>query len=231
MEMRKNSLFTFPSFISPTDSQGLELIKKPHTYLLTMELSMKCSVYARVLNHFSWAQLFAILWTVACQASLSIRFSRQEYWCGLPCPPPGGALPDSGTKLASPTLQADSLPLSHWRSPKCSVLFMKRIMLVSLISTNFPPNITYEDNRHGLSGLGLRTISRKLKSVWMNTSGNNESLKQILKWFLEVWDSISLALIEQHLNFIVIISEHHSMGIPGVSAVKSLPAMQKTQET
>ena len=118
MEMRKNSLFTYPSFISPTGSQGLELIQKPHTYLLTMELSMKCSVCVRVLNHFSWAQLFATLWTVACQASLSIRFSRQEYWCGLPCPPPGGALPDSGTKLASPTLQADSLPLKPLEKPK-----------------------------------------------------------------------------------------------------------------
>ena len=34
MEMRKNSLFTYPSFISPADSQNLELIQKPHTYLL-----------------------------------------------------------------------------------------------------------------------------------------------------------------------------------------------------
>ena len=34
MEIRKNSLFTYPSFISPADSQNLELIQKPHTYLL-----------------------------------------------------------------------------------------------------------------------------------------------------------------------------------------------------
>ena len=39
-------------------------------------------------------------------------FSRQEYWSGLPCPPPED-LPDSGIKPASPALQADSLPLSQ----------------------------------------------------------------------------------------------------------------------
>ena len=38
----------------------------------------------------------ATLWTVAHQAPLSMGFSRQEYWSGLPCPPPGG-LPDLGT--------------------------------------------------------------------------------------------------------------------------------------
>ena len=40
------------------------------------------------------------LWTVARQAPLSMGFSRQEYWSGLPCPPPGD-LPDSGIEPAS----------------------------------------------------------------------------------------------------------------------------------
>ena len=46
------------------------------------------------------------LWTVACQAPLSMGFSRQEYWGGLPFPPPGD-LPDPGIQsvsLRSPTL-------------------------------------------------------------------------------------------------------------------------------
>ena len=43
------------------------------------------------------------------QASLSMRFSRQEYWNGLPFPSPKD-LPDPGIKTASPALQADSLP-------------------------------------------------------------------------------------------------------------------------
>ena len=45
---------------------------------------------------------------VACKAPLSIEFSRQEYWSGFPCPPPGH-LPNPGVKPRSPVLCADSL--------------------------------------------------------------------------------------------------------------------------
>ena len=45
------------------------------------------------------------------------EFSRQEYWSGLPCPPPGD-LPNPGIKPTSPALQVDSLPLSHQGSPR-----------------------------------------------------------------------------------------------------------------
>ena len=48
-------------------------------------------------------------WTVAYQAPLSMGFSRQEYWSGLPFPSPGD-LPDSGIEPRSPALQADALP-------------------------------------------------------------------------------------------------------------------------
>ena len=48
-------------------------------------------------------------WTVACQAPLSMEFSRQEYWSGLPFPFTGD-LPDLGIEPRSPALQADSLP-------------------------------------------------------------------------------------------------------------------------
>ena len=50
----------------------------------------------------------AISWTVAC-GPLSMGFSRQEYWSGLPFPSPGD-LPDPGIKPRSPALQADDLP-------------------------------------------------------------------------------------------------------------------------
>ena len=59
-----------------------------------------------VLSCFSLVQLFAILYTVAHQVPLSIGFSRQEYWSGLLCPPPGD-LPNPGiepTSLMSPAL-------------------------------------------------------------------------------------------------------------------------------
>ena len=51
----------------------------------------------------------AIPWTVVYQVSLSMGFSRQEYWSGLPFPSPGD-LPDPGIKPRSPALQADTLP-------------------------------------------------------------------------------------------------------------------------
>ena len=54
----------------------------------------------RVLSHFSHVRLSATLWTKACQAPLSMRFFRHEYWSGLPFPTPGD-FPDPGIKLAS----------------------------------------------------------------------------------------------------------------------------------
>ena len=50
-----------------------------------------------------------IPWTVVCQVPLSMEFSRQEYWSGLPFPSPGD-LPDPGMEPGSPELQAESLP-------------------------------------------------------------------------------------------------------------------------
>ena len=54
-------------------------------------------------------QLFVTPWTIARQAPLSMEFSRQEYWCGLPFPFPGN-LPNPGIEPRSPALQVDSLP-------------------------------------------------------------------------------------------------------------------------
>ena len=51
------------------------------------------------------------------QAPLSMGFSRQEHWSGLPCPPPGD-LPHPGIEPRSPSLQAGSLPMSHQGSPQ-----------------------------------------------------------------------------------------------------------------
>ena len=48
-------------------------------------------------------------WTVAHQTPLSMEFSRQEYWIGLPFPSPGD-LPESGIEPESPALQVDALP-------------------------------------------------------------------------------------------------------------------------
>ena len=72
-----------------------------------------------VLSHFSHVQLCAILWTVACQAPLSMGFSRQEYCSGLPCPPPGD-LPDPGNKptclLSSALAGGSSTTTTAWEA-------------------------------------------------------------------------------------------------------------------
>ena len=57
-------------------------------------------VHACMISHFSHVWLFATPWTGARQAPLSMGFSRQAYWSGLPRPPPGD-LPDPGTEPTS----------------------------------------------------------------------------------------------------------------------------------
>ena len=73
-----------------------------------------------VLNCFCHVQLFLVLWTVALQTPLSLGFHRQEYWTGLPCPPPGD-LPDpriEPVSLTSPALAGRFFTTSAaWEAP------------------------------------------------------------------------------------------------------------------
>ena len=76
--------------------------------------SIVAATYIHVLSCLSRVWLFATPWTVVCQASQFMGFSRQECWSGLPCPPPG-SLPSPGIKpttLMSPALAGSSLPLA-----------------------------------------------------------------------------------------------------------------------
>ena len=66
----------------------------------TDDLNFLC---ASVLSRFSRIQLFVTLWTVAHHAPLSMGFSRQKYWSGLPFPSPGD-IPDPGIKPVSPAV-------------------------------------------------------------------------------------------------------------------------------
>ena len=61
------------------------------------------------MKSLSCVRLFATPWAVAQKAPLSLEFSRQGYWSGLPFPSPED-LPDPGIELGSPALQADPLP-------------------------------------------------------------------------------------------------------------------------
>ena len=111
-------------------------------------LSAHCACVIMLLLFSYYAQLFATPWTVACQASLSMGFSRQEYWNGLhflhqeilltwglnPC-----------------LLQADCLSLSHPGSP-CRIMLLSHFTSVQLCATpqtsahQAPPSLG-QDNR------------------------------------------------------------------------------------
>ena len=74
-----------------------------------------------MLSCFSSVRLFAILWLIACQAALSMGFSRQEHWSGLPLPSPGD-LSKQGIEPASLSSllhwEVDSLPLVPPEKPR-----------------------------------------------------------------------------------------------------------------
>ena len=77
----------------------------PQILKLTCPMAMLCSKRVKSL---SCVRLFVTPWTVTHQASLSMGFSRQESWSGLPFLSPGD-LPDPGIEPGSPVLQADTL--------------------------------------------------------------------------------------------------------------------------
>ena len=74
------------------------------------------AVYVVLCLVFSCVWLFATLWPVARQALLSMSFSRQDYWSGLPCPPPR-VLPNPGIELGLPHCRQILYYLSHQVSP------------------------------------------------------------------------------------------------------------------
>ena len=75
----------------------------------------------------SRVRLFAAPWTVAHQASLSMEFSRQEYWSRVSFPTPGD-LPDPGIEPASTTLAGRFFTTSiTWEAPKVIINMLKEI--------------------------------------------------------------------------------------------------------
>ena len=95
---------------------------------MTSEYKEKCST-STVVYSLSHVQLFVTPWTVTRQAPLSMGFSRQDYWSGLPFASPGD-LPDPGIKPSSPTLQEDSLPSKPPRKSQnaLAVIFIMRLL-------------------------------------------------------------------------------------------------------
>ena len=95
-------------------------------------------MHSCVLSCFCCVQLSGTLWTVAYQAPLSMGFSREEFWSGLPCPP-SCDLPDSGlepTSPAAPVLQVGFLLKSHWGSPLVFTLLFNSCLLWMWVGFN-----------------------------------------------------------------------------------------------
>ena len=87
------------------------------------------SMHMCMLSRFSRVQLFVTPWTVTGQAPLSMGFSGQEYWSGLPCPPPGG-LPDPGLNLDLLHCKHILYSLSHQGSPRSlKIMFVSHFVL------------------------------------------------------------------------------------------------------
>ena len=99
-------------------SPALQVDSLPLSHQRGPNTLWKVKVKVKSLSH---AWLSATPWAAAHQAPLSMGFSRQEYWHGLPFPSPGD-LPDPGIKPRSPALQADSLPTELTGKPTYTIL-------------------------------------------------------------------------------------------------------------
>ena len=86
---------------------AVHAVEKSRTRLRDLDFTSQASDNLGVARTLSHVRFFATPWTVARQAHLSIEFSRQEYWSGLPFPC-SGELSNPGIERRSPALQAVS---------------------------------------------------------------------------------------------------------------------------
>ena len=96
-----------------------------------------------------------ILWTVACQASLFMEFSRQEYRSGLPCPSPGD-LPEQEIEARPPTLQADSLLFESPEYPRSNLILRNRHLKYLIIS----PIVIFQVCSHSSTHLSIQKCNK-----------------------------------------------------------------------
>ena len=112
-----------PIFLNKFISSFNAYLQQPNQNLLLLNNSSSAPLFCIIpanhlcmLSHFRSVRLFVTLWTSALQAPQSIRFSRQEYWRVLPCPPPGD-LPYpviEPAAPAAPALREDSSLISSY---------------------------------------------------------------------------------------------------------------------
>ena len=141
-------------------------------------------MYVCMLSCFIHVQLFVMLWTVAHQAPLFMGFSRQEYWSGLPCPPPGD-LPDPGVKpvsLMPPTLAGRFFTTSttrevlyRWRNVcVCVCLFARATIPIAW--GHFAKRNKWDTERQILQDI---TCMWNLKKILLNQPIETENRKVV----------------------------------------------------
>ena len=109
---------------------------------------------------------------IAHQAPLSMGFSRQEYWSGLSCPPPGD-LPYLGIELMSPAWQADSSPLKPWEHTHLSLSLSLSLYIYIYIYTHTHTHIyMYTSYWFCFSGELSPSLNQKLAIKSLRSSRN-----------------------------------------------------------
>ena len=122
-----------------------------------------------VLSRFSHAWLFVTLWTVACQAPLSMEFPRQEYCSGFPYPPPG-TLPD-------PWVEPRRQILYHW----ATVEALWRHIQTEVSSRQVMKDLSWDD-------LGYSPSCKK----WWDLSGWKQSKERAEIWQVKLGEYLCL---------------------------------------
>ena len=115
------------------------------TAVIPLVESLNIFQQCAVLSHFSRVWLFVTPWTAARQTPLFMEFSRQEYWSGLPCPPPGD-LPNPEIKSRSPVLQGDSFLSEPPGKPimSCHCNHSQVLDLEALVWVRCPSSVLYQ---------------------------------------------------------------------------------------
>ena len=126
---------------------------------------------------FSGVQFCATLWTIACEAPLSMRFSRQEYWSGLPCPPPGD-LPNPGIKPVS----------------------LRSLASAGMFFTTSTTQEALQVNRRNIVSSVQFSCSVRSDSATLWTAAQQASLSITNSWSLLKLMSIESVMPSNHLN-------------------------------
>ena len=128
-----------------------------------------------MLSQFSHVPLFATIWTIAHQAPLSVGFSWQEYWSGLPFSSLGD-LPDPGIEPGSPALQADTLS----SEPPDGGILRGRLFLDFPVVMYRYESWTRKKPEHGrIDAFELWCWRRLLRIPWTARRSNQSILKEI----------------------------------------------------